>query len=176
MSVADFNPNSITVPPNRIEINNFNGTPFHLFENIGVTEDDSFSNSVCTMYSPTPVSNVYFSRDNIDFIQKHIIYGVELASKKEYKIQNQNETQLEIIMRSIYLQNSKNVPCHIADQVKYLNKLVIQYCVENIMSSIQSYIKYIDDVSESRPLMDRAMSTSTNNQLQEEHFTIKVNK
>ena len=44
------------------------------------------------------------------------------------------------------------------------------------MNSILSYLKYIDDVSESRDLMPRSLNTSTRtNQLRLEPFMTKIN-
>ena len=155
-----FNNNNLS-NEGRINISNYNGTPFELFQNLGVNNNHNFGNSIKTMFSETPLSNSFFSRENIDYIQKHIIYGVYLASAGKYKIGKQSETELQIIMRSIYLQNSKNVPCNITDQVKALNKPVIQYCIKNIMTQVQQYVGYVDDVSNPRRIIEMPQNTST---------------
>ena len=61
-----------------------------------------------------------FSKRNIDCIQKHIQKSV--LQKTNYRIGRQSDLQLQIIMRSIYLQYSKNLDCNYAEQIRELNK------------------------------------------------------
>ena len=65
------------------------------------------------LYSGNCVSELFFSRDNIDIIQEGIIKSVYLRSNNEYKIGKQSEQELTIIMRSIYFQNSKIGRAHV---------------------------------------------------------------
>ena len=76
-----------------------------------------------------------------------IRYNVYLRSGKKHIIGRQSDTQLQIIMRSIYLQNSKNLNTDIKGQIQELNKLVIDYCVPNILVEVEQYIQYKVSVS-----------------------------
>ena len=55
------------------------------------------------------LSQVFFSKQNIDLIQNQIRYNVWIKSNKMHIIGRQSDTELEIVMRSIYLQYSKNL-------------------------------------------------------------------
>jgi hypothetical protein len=71
-----------------------------------------------------------------------------------YKIGNQSEKELQIIMRSIYLQNALNNDTDIQLQIKNLNNLVYDYCVSNILVNATQYVGYlkkIDTVPKSMP-------------------------
>ena len=50
-------------------------------------------------------------------------------------------------MRSVFLQYSSNKPTHITEQIIALNKMVLNYCIGQVYSEAQGYMKYIDDVS-----------------------------
>ena len=63
---------------------------------------------------------------------------MEVFKTSGNRIGRQSDTELQIIMRSIYLQYSENNNCNIISQVKVLNKKVLDYCVEKINKAISS--------------------------------------
>ena len=51
-------------------------------------------------------------------------------------------------MRSIYLQYSKNIQSNdVLAEIKYLNKLVINYSVEKITTELVAYNRYLQDIN-----------------------------
>ena len=50
-------------------------------------------------------------------------------------------------MRSVFLQHSANQLNNITQQITELNKIVLDYCIQQVYSEAQGYMKYIDDVS-----------------------------
>ena len=79
----------------------------------------------------------FFSNSNLQIIQNAIRHNIWLRSNKQFVIGNQSETQLEIVMRSIYLQYSKNQDNNIKEQILRLNELVLKHCIHNILSNIK---------------------------------------
>ncbi len=112
------------------------------------------------------LSNTFFSAENINKIQLGIITGIDKISNGRFKIGKQDEDTLKIIMRSIFLQNSKNNNINIPNQIEVLNKLVLDYCIPQIYGEAQGYIKYKNDVSTLAVPIDRPVSTYTNNSLE----------
>ena len=49
-------------------------------------------------------------------------------------------------MRSIYLQYSPNLNKLYKEQIGYLNKLVVEWCVPKILSELEQYKGYIKDI------------------------------
>lgn len=97
----------------------------------------------------SPFSKIYFSRENIGWIQTNIRYEVYRLSDKKYVIDPQDETNLLIIMKAIYLQNSKN-PRKSSDYKKELtrlNRLVLNQSVPDIVTQLEQYSAYIRDIS-----------------------------
>ena len=80
---------------------------------------------------------------------------VRKKSNGKYNIGIQDQAELQIIMRAIFLQNSLNLPTNIPGQINDLNQLVLQYAIPQIYSSLVSYAKYIKDVTNMYSLMDR---------------------
>ena len=80
----------------------------------------------------------------MNIIQNNLRYQIWIQSGKKHIIDNQSTIQLEIIMRSVYLQYAVNLNCKFNEQIKKLNDLVLDYCIPNIMAQLQSYLGYID--------------------------------
>mgnify|MGYP001361693629 CR=1 FL=1 len=89
------------------------GKSYHLYEN--QKSPYNFQNSLKSINSENILNKTFFAQKNIDMIQNTIIN--EIFKKTGYKIARQSELQLQIIMRSIFLQYSKNNPCNIKEQI-----------------------------------------------------------
>ena len=75
-------------------------------------------------------------------------------------------------MRSIYLQHSQNKPNNIKEQIKYLNSLVLNWCLPKIYSEVEQYIAYIKNVSSLSDPIERPkdMSISGSKTLELKNF------
>ena len=135
-----------------------NNTPyqFTLFQNPG-NPTTSYNDAMTGNWKSTLLSKAFFSRENITILQNGIRAGVYKCSNGRFNVAPQDETNLKIVMRSIFLQNAKNNENDITGQIKTLNNLVLDYCVKNVFGGATSYIKYRNDVStlavpEARPV------------------------
>jgi hypothetical protein len=93
------------------------------------------------------LNQLFFSRKNLDLIQDMIRYRVYMKSNQKYIIGRQSNVEVQIVMRSIYLQQSTNLPVRIKEQIVYLNNLVADWCVEKIIPEVEQHIGYIRDIS-----------------------------
>ena len=94
----------------------------------------------------TTLNQLFFSKPNMNIIQDNIRYRVFLNTNKKHIIDKQSDIELEIVMRSIYLQHSPNLPNQIQEQIKYLNELVSNWCVEKIIPEIYQYVGYLKEI------------------------------
>ena len=92
------------------------------------------------------LNQIFFSKKNMDIIQNMIRFKVYEKSDKKHIIDKQSDIELEIVMRSIYLQHSPNLPNKIKEQITYLDKLVSDWCVEQILPEITQYFGYIKEI------------------------------
>lgn len=110
------------------------------------TQNNFQSEALYGIQEQTQLNQLYFSKANMKIIQNKIRYQVYLNTEKKHIIDNQSDVELEIVMRSIYLQHSPNLPNQIKEQIKYLNQLVTNWCVEKIIPEIYQYMGYLKEV------------------------------
>jgi hypothetical protein len=103
--------------------------------------------AIKTILQKNPLSDVFFSKENIDYLQNKIINRVYELSGNKHKISRQSDTELKIVMRSIYLQFSLNQMCDIREQIRQLDESVINEVCPGILSGIEQYIKYKEDIT-----------------------------
>ena len=97
----------------------------------------------------THLSNLFFSDENVDIIQNGIRRGVFDKSNEQYMIGKQDDSTIRIIMNSVFLSNSQNVPNNnISSQITSLNKIVLHYCINELYDEIKWYKKYLSDIDE----------------------------
>lgn len=149
----------LEISPNKINFDKVENKPFNLYHH---NNNSVFNkNSLQGIQEDSILSRVYFSPKNINIIQNKIIDGIFILSDGQYKIGKQNEAELNIIMRSIYLQHStNNNNCDIQKQVKILNKLVLEYCLFNVFTNIKQYVGYIDFIQNPKETMPKSKSTN----------------
>jgi hypothetical protein len=120
---------------------------FEMYDKIPANQCVTFRNPTEGLWTDTDLSQVFFSQQNIQIIQNGIRAGVYHKSNGQYTIGPQDCDSLKIIMRSVYLQNAANQPNNITQQVYELNKIVLNYCIQQVYSEAQGYMKYLDDAS-----------------------------
>lgn len=103
-----------------------------------------YSYSVIKDLQKTPLSLVYFSQKNLDYLQDAIKKVVHKESG--HIIGRQSDVELLTIMRSYYLSDGKNLPYEIDRQVAELNYLVIKYAVfDQILPKVKGYGTFLND-------------------------------
>ena len=120
---------------------------FSMTDRIPVNECTSFRDAMTGNWNSTALSDAFFSAKNIKIIQNGIRAGVYKKSNGNYIIAEQSYDELKIIMRSIFLQNSKNLATNIPQQIETLNQLVLQYTIQQVYGEAEGYMKYKNDAS-----------------------------
>ena len=161
------NPNNILNNTNYQFRNNQNGLiqmepnesvkPYELYKDSSKQQDTNVS-IISNIVVPNALSRTYFSNDNVERLQLQIVNEVYKQSSK--KISKQSYQELQIIMKSMYLQYGRNLPTDIESQVITLNKYVIDECVRIIVPNVLQYNKYIDDITSPIPVMPRSQNVS----------------
>lgn len=110
------------------------------------------------IHSENPVSELFFSKHNIEILQQGLRYLV--SKKTKQVIDKQSENELLIIMRSIYLQYAKHMPYNIISQVKALNTKVLDYAVDKVSSEVKQYEDYKQHASTLPMPLEHAVNVS----------------
>lgn len=131
----------------RVDISSYKNLTSYKFFDEQLENHDFQKQGIKNIHVENKVSALFFSRHNINTLQSGIRYSVYKRSQNQHIIDNQSENDLMVIMRSIYLQYSKNLPYNIVEQVKKLNSMVLDYCVPNILREVNQYNNYTNDIS-----------------------------
>ena len=119
---------------------------------------DTSVNIISNIVVPNALSRTFFSNDNVERLQRQIVN--EVYNKSQKQIGKQSYSELQIIMKSIYLQYGKNLNTNIEGQVITLNKFVIDECTRIIVPNILQYNRYIEDITSPIPVMPRSQNVS----------------
>ena len=138
------------------------GLPIFLLTN---NHPEKFFEKSTYQFEPQAVSNVnklkqiFFSTENIKYIQEKIRYEVFVSSNNRYRIPYQNERDLRMIMESIYMNKTRNIGYALNEQLSELNNYIIKFCVPKIINEVKVYLKYLEDISTPREINTLPQST-----------------
>ena len=140
---------------------------FSMTDRIPINEASSFRDAMTGNWNNTALSDAFFSAKNIKMIQNGIRAGVYKKSNGNYIIGEQSYDELKIVMRSIFLQNSKNLAINIPQQIEDLNTIVLKYTIHQVYGEADGYMKYkIDASTLVVPLAMPILSYSNDKQLE----------
>ena len=119
---------------------------FQMYDRIPANQCSTVRDPLSGIWNTNLLSDAFFSIENIQILQNGIRAGVYKRSNKQYVIGFQDCDSLKVVMRSVFLQHSKNLNTDIPEQIRELNKHVLDYCIYNVYSEAQGYMKYLHDV------------------------------
>jgi Family of unknown function (DUF5761) len=120
---------------------------FNMYDKIPAHQCTTYRNPLEGQWDDSTLSKAYFSKENIQIIQNGIRAGVYKQSNNQYVVAPQDCDSLKIVMRSIYLQYSANLPGNISGQIEALNQMVLNFCIQQVYSEAKGYMKYLSDAS-----------------------------
>lgn len=146
------------IPDLKTEVKNIQGTPSFNFEELPVAY---FSDNVrgkqlrkqliknelkISECNIGDLENGFFSKDNIDLINKQLILSVYNKTNKQFLICSQKEADLLIVMRYVFIEYSRNLPYDITNQIKDLNCTVVGEILPIVISNADQKIGYLRDI------------------------------
>tara|TARA_B000000475_G_C15951579_1_gene429028 strand:- start:209 stop:691 length:483 start_codon:yes stop_codon:yes gene_type:complete len=115
--------------------------------NCSINTEDA-TNMISRTYGIDNLTSLYFSENNINLIQEEIIKYLYNKSNGKYNIGKQSDTELKIIMKSMYLsKRDKLTDNNVVNQVKSLNKMVILECSRIIEINLLQHLNYVKDLN-----------------------------
>lgn len=96
----------------------------------------------------SPLSKLYFSNENVKRIQANIKRYIWKLSKGKFKMDiDQDESDLLISMRAIFLENCKFIPINITQQLNELNKKTLIEIIPDMITNIKQQYTYIKTIT-----------------------------
>jgi hypothetical protein len=132
------------------------------FKTNTAVESDFQTDMLRGNWEKSPVSEGFFSAENMALLQNRIRKAVfDRSQPKGYVIDDQSTDELKIIMRAIYYQYARNMPKDVKAQVEDLNRKVIDWSVPHILSAVDHYHFYLNDISHMPVPLARSVSLSS---------------
>ena len=142
----------------RVVLYGANYSPYETYSG-SLEPQKCFTDSIKRVHVSTSLTESFFSAENVNLIQQEIIKRV--YTQTNHVISRQSDMNLQIIMRSTYLQYGKNLPCQIKEQVIELNEEVFKECLRIIVPNIEQTIGYRNDLVKLPQTMQRAINVSS---------------
>ena len=134
-----------------------------LFEKQEKPYQNYAKDAISNIYTPNSLADLFFSNENLAALQLGIKNLVYKKSDNKYVIGDQNPTELRVIMKSIYLEHGQHSldKRTILNEARRLNGLVLDFCVPRIITEVNMYIYYKNDVNHIADPIDRGQLAST---------------
>jgi hypothetical protein len=114
-----------------------------------------------SLFEKNEITKIFFSDENMKRIQRQIKSEIYKRTNGQYSLdEDQDESDLTIAMRAIYLDKAKNLPGQTIRQVKILNQQTIDYIVPDMITNIKQYFGYIKDINQPLQPMMRPMNVN----------------
>jgi hypothetical protein len=108
-----------------------------------------------------PVGDAFFHQRNIRKLQKMIRNEVSIQTNNRFKLEeDQDESDLLVAMRAVYMEYGKYIKKNVAEQIKVLNDKLIEYIMPQLITEIKQYYGYLKDINEPLKPIDRPMNVS----------------
>lgn len=147
---------------NNMTINDIYRTPFLFLNDHKNNYSKMAETSINGIHSESELSKLYFSDENIKRIQRMIKKEVFNRTKGEFKLDvDQDEQDIFLTMRAVYLENARFMPGQTVRQIKRLNAKVIEDVLPGIITNIRQYYGYQKEINQ--PLKPIPLPQNVNN-------------
>jgi len=148
---------------NNMTIQDIYRTPF-LFLQDHKTNYNAMSNiSLKGIQSQSELSKLFFSDENFKRLQKMIRKEVFKRTNGQFRLDiDQEQTELFIVMRAIYMEHARFLPNKIVSQVKRLNQKVITESLPGILTSIKQDYGYLKEINKPLSPIPRPLNVNNN--------------
>lgn len=101
------------------------------------------------------LAKVFFSKDNLQYLQDNLRVGVFEMSKRTIAIPDQNVDNLKIIMKKVYFQYA-NHEDDVKGEIKRLDDLILKSIIPEVYNAAIAYNKFKRDMSTLPVPLDRS--------------------
>jgi len=108
------------------------------------------------------LEETFFSKNNISNINKQLIYTVWVKTDGMYKISEQSNESLIIVMRYVFIEYARHLPYDITGQIKELNNIVVGEVAQNVITNATQRVGYLKEIQNPKGLVPLPRNTSNN--------------
>lgn len=113
------------------------------------------------IYTSSDLSNIFFSDENFKRLQRKIKKAVFDRTNGEFRLEDdQEQRDLLIVMRAVYLEHARYLPGQTVRQVKRLNQKVVDEVLPGMLTEIRQYWGYLKEINKPLDPIMRPINTS----------------
>jgi hypothetical protein len=167
---AIFNPlekcKKNNINENNITMQNIRDVPFLFIQDHKKNFKDIANTALKGIQEGTTLSDIFFSKSNINRLQKKIRQTILIKTNGNYKLDvDQDESELLIAMRAVYYDEAKFLPDKIIHQIKLLNIKVMDYIIPDILTAIKQEYAYLKEINEPLKPIKRPINVNVEKQI-----------
>jgi len=107
------------------------------------------------------LSKVFYSPENMSRIQKMLKKTVFERTRGQFRLDDdQDENDLLVTMRAVFLEHARFLPFRVVHQVKELNQRTVEYIVPDMITEIKQAYGYIKEINEPIKPIPRPMNVN----------------
>jgi len=114
---------------------------------------------MASKYLPSPLADAFFSDFNKETIQDQIASAIR--DKTGVELQRQSYSDLDALMKRVYVNMKKDTYSNVRQQVDDLNARVTEEATGTISTGLLQQIVYLRDISRNAVPLEVPVSTST---------------
>jgi len=146
---------------NDMTIQDIYRTPFLFIQDHHKNYKNSVNVALKGVQSESELSRLFFSDENFNRLQQMIKKAVFDKTNGTFKLDvDQEQRDLLIAMRAVYMEYGRYLPGQIVRQVKRLNRKVIEELVPGMITEIRQEYGYLTEINKPLDPIDRPINTS----------------
>lgn len=137
-------------------------TPFLFLQEHHKNYKNMSTTALKGIQSESDLSKLFFSDDNMKRIQRKIKQAVFQKTNGEFRLDiDQDQTELFLVMRAIYMEQARFLPGHIVRQVKRLNEKVVSETIGGILTNVKQDYGYLKEINKPLSPIDRPINVNS---------------
>ena len=149
------------IDDNNMTVQDIFRTPFLFLQEHRKNYSNVANTALKGIQTESELSKIFFSDENFKRVQKLLRKEIYRRTNGQYKLEiDQEQKDLFIAMRAIYLEHARFLPGQIVRQVKRLNKKVVDEVVPGMITGIKQYWGYLKEINKPISPIDRPMNVN----------------
>ena len=134
-------------------------TPFLFLQEHRKNYTNMATTALKGIQSESELSKLFFSDENFKRIQRKIKEAVFKKTNGEFRLDiDQDQNELFIAMRAVYMEEARFLPNNIVRQVKRLNDKVVDSSIFGILTNIKQDYGYLKEINKPLTPIDRPIN------------------
>ena len=150
-----------TLDKNNMTVQDIYRTPFLFLQEHRKNYKNMASTALKGIQTKSELSKLYFSDENIKRLQKKIRKEILAKTNGQFRLEvDQEQRDLFIVMRAVYMEHARFLPGQIVRQIKRLNEKVVDDIIPGMITELRQYYGYLKEINKPLEPIMRPMNVN----------------